>query len=812
MTHRRLTRTAALVALAVGLTLAPPPGPADVAGAAPASGVTAPAVPSGEVTAPAVPTGGLLPTAIAGDFEAGNIISDPVFFDPGTMTADQVQAFLNARGANCVPGEQPCLKDYRTTTVAKAADEMCNGYVGGRTESAAQIIVGVANSCGVNPRALLVLLEKEQSLITRTKPTTYAYERATGFGCPDTAPCNAEYFGLFNQVYLAARQYQRYALHPEQYPRYRPGRANTIQYHPNAACGTSSVYIENQATAGLYTYTPYRPNAAALANLYGLGDSCSSYGNRNFWRLFTDWFGSTQGGGFLVRTVDNPTVYLISGTMKHPVPSEALLATYAPLGPVGYVSDAYLSRRTTGRTVDRWVRSPEGAIYYVDSGTRYYAGTCSLVADFGGECSTWTQLTDAHIAMLTPGSNLQQVVRTSSGRTYYVDDRVRREVADAASLTANGLPTASVSMAGAAVSWLPVGDPVVRNGLVVTNRATGDLSLFSSTGMNPLPAALASGTALRLLPQGALDGSSMARVAPGPTMSPFVRTADGAFLLRGSSITRLGDASLAPSVTAVVGAESLAGFTPTGAVSAPLFIQPVGDALRYEIRAGVRHPVRSDAELTVLSGTAASVLAVTPQVAGLVPIGRDAALTRFDDVRFTHPFARDIVWLADTGVTTGYADGTFRPSAPVNRDAMAAFLYRASGSPAFTPPATPTFTDVPAGHPFFKEIEWLASRGITTGTVQADGTRGYSPAAPVSREAMAAFLYRLAGSPAFTPPATPRFVDVSTGNPFFTAVEWLAERGVTTGTTQADGTVRFEPSSAVSREAMAAFLHRFGAL
>ena len=64
------------------------------------------------------------------------------------------------------------------------------------------------------------------------------------------------------------------------------------------------VYIQNQATAGLYNYTPYRPNQAALDAGYGTGDSCSAYGNRNFWLYFTDWFGSTQhatGGAVVAR-------------------------------------------------------------------------------------------------------------------------------------------------------------------------------------------------------------------------------------------------------------------------------------------------------------------------------------------------------------------------------------------------------------------------------------------------------------------------------------------------------------------------------
>jgi uncharacterized protein with LGFP repeats len=65
----------------------------------------------------------------------------------------------------------------------------------------------------------------------------------------------------------------------------------------NVRCGTASVHLTNIATASLYNYTPYVPNQAALAAGYKPGDDCSSYGNRNFWNYFTDWFGSTQSAG-----------------------------------------------------------------------------------------------------------------------------------------------------------------------------------------------------------------------------------------------------------------------------------------------------------------------------------------------------------------------------------------------------------------------------------------------------------------------------------------------------------------------------------
>ncbi len=806
---------AALVGAALAMTLAPAADALNPATAGPAAGSTVvdASVVDASVVGPVAAgpaAGGLLPTALAADFDPGNIISDTVFFDQGAMTVDQIQAFLTTKGAKCAPYEQPCLKDYVTTTVAKAADAYCTGYVGGRAETAAQIIAGVAQSCGVNPRVLLVLLEKEQSLVTRSKPTTYAYERATGFGCPDSAPCNTEYFGLFNQLYLAARQYQRYA-DPSYSTAYRPGRTVNVLYHPNAAaCGSAPVYIENQATAGLYAYTPYQPNSAALANMYGTGDSCSSYGNRNFWRLYTDWFGSTQGGT-LVRTADNPTVYIVTEKAKYPVPDAAIMSAYAPLGPVTLVSKAFLDRRPTGQTAGHFARSSDGSIFLVDFGRKYYADTCALLDEWGVGCGSYIQLGDAQVQAMTDAGKLTQGVRTWSGRRYWVEDGARREVADVESLTAAGLSTSSGYLSDNGISWLPVGNPVVRAGTVVTNRATGDYVLVSSAGINPMPVALLSGTAFGWLPRAALDGSSVGRLAPGAPLSAFVRTSTTAYLVRGAELTELADASLVPAGAAVVGTESLAMFSMTGAVHAPLFVNPTGDPLRYEIRAGVRHPVRSDAELTALGGSPAAVLPIRPEPASLIPVGRDAALTRFDDVRVYDPFAADIEWLAAQGITTGYADGTYRPLGSVNRDAMAAFLYRLSGSPAFTPPAVASFADVPTSHPFFREIEWLASRGITTGKRLPSGALVYEPTSPVSREAMAAFLYRLAGSPGFAVPSTSTFPDVSMDNPFRVAIEWMAATKITTGTKLPNGTLGYVPSASVERQAMAAFLHRYTA-
>ncbi len=229
-------------------------------------------------------------------FKAGRIIDNSTFFDGDALSATRIQSFLDSKVPDCDDG-YTCLKDYsRSGTPERAAQsELCN-KLGEKTtsQSAAKIIYSVGKACGVSQKVLIVLLQKEQSLITDTSPSTTQYRSATGYGCPDTAPCNSEYYGFFNQVYKAAWQFKKYARDKDTYS-YKAGLTNQIQYHPRTSCGKKSVFIENQATAGLYNYTPYTPNKAALSHLYGLGDSCSSYGNRNFWRLFNDWFGNPIG-------------------------------------------------------------------------------------------------------------------------------------------------------------------------------------------------------------------------------------------------------------------------------------------------------------------------------------------------------------------------------------------------------------------------------------------------------------------------------------------------------------------------------------
>jgi hypothetical protein len=562
--------------------------------------------------------------AIAADFDAGNIISDSVFFNSSAMTTDQVQSFLNACGGNCVSGEAACLKGYLDVTVAKANDGMCQGYQGGLVQSAAQIIVGAARSCGINPQVLLVLLEKEQGLVTGTKPSNADYRAATGFGCPDTAPCDSQYYGFFNQVYMAARKYQVYAANPQDY-RYKAGQVNSILWSPKAGCGAANVFVANQATAGLYNYTPYQPNAAAMQNLYGTGDACSAYGNRNFWRIFTDWFGNPQVGSSILRSPDNPAVYVVSGTSKYLVGDMATVEALYPLGKVGYVSQQYLDRRTTVSAMSRVVLAPSGGVYFLDAGMKLPFNSCAQVAEYGADCASLVRLEQPLIDAFVTGPGITPLYRTTSGKAFYVTGGVKREVADDTSLTEAGLPTSGVRLLESGLAYLGYGAPITRDGIVLQNRGSGAVVASAGGTFTSVSPALRAATALSSWAVRPLDDASMRRLTVSTALGGWAQEAGGSrvYLLTDSGKREVTDPALRPPSVPQMPTALLNVFPDAGTLDADTFIKGTGSGAVYALGAGARRPVQSWSDLVALDGGNANprIVTVDQQLVNLLAVG-----------------------------------------------------------------------------------------------------------------------------------------------------------------------------------------------
>jgi hypothetical protein len=236
-------------------------------------------------------------------FRAGNIMSDQVFTDYRSMSKSSIQNFLDVKGSSC--SGSLCLKNYTQ---------------GGK--KASEIIYNASQKYKINPKVFIVLLQKEVGLVTDTSPQSWQYRTATGYGCPDTAACDSQYYGFTNQIKWSGTMFRAIMdSSPTWYAPYTLG-TNRVYWHPSAGnyenksgdrqsgrdgCGYKTISIENRTTVALYSYTPYQPNSAALSAGYGTGNSCSAYGNRNFYQYFKDWFGSPQGVGVLTSIIDSTT-------------------------------------------------------------------------------------------------------------------------------------------------------------------------------------------------------------------------------------------------------------------------------------------------------------------------------------------------------------------------------------------------------------------------------------------------------------------------------------------------------------------------
>ena len=235
-------------------------------------------------------------------FDPGYIISDYQMGNYNSMSEEEIQAFLTKKNScpNTNYNYYLALSANPNYTwhfedghfVCLSEEKFGDGEVIGSGETAAHIIWQAAQDYQINPQVLIVLLQKETSLITDPIPNNGDYRKATGYGCPDTAPCSSQYYGFKNQVRKAAALF--HTVLTGGWTNYPLGN-NYVQYNPNAECGGSIVNIRSLATSALYRYTPYQPNEGALAAGYGTA-YCGAYGNRNFYLYFEDWFGGITDG------------------------------------------------------------------------------------------------------------------------------------------------------------------------------------------------------------------------------------------------------------------------------------------------------------------------------------------------------------------------------------------------------------------------------------------------------------------------------------------------------------------------------------
>ncbi|PIS05482.1 MAG: hypothetical protein COT81_00505, partial [Candidatus Buchananbacteria bacterium CG10_big_fil_rev_8_21_14_0_10_42_9] len=216
-------------------------------------------------------------------FDTNNIISDFELVDYNSMSQAAIQRFLESHGSY--------LSNHSFVDYA------------GVVRPASEIIYNTAQQYSINPKLILTMLQKEQSLIENRSPSQHALDWATGYAlcdsCSSSDPNLQDFIGVGRQIDYLGKIMRKYYENPFLY-NFQPGKQTIVDLF-------YSITPRNQATANLYNYTPHYS------------------GNFNFWKIWNRYWSRSYPDGTLLTSPNTSTVYLIQFGRKRPIVSYLVL-------------------------------------------------------------------------------------------------------------------------------------------------------------------------------------------------------------------------------------------------------------------------------------------------------------------------------------------------------------------------------------------------------------------------------------------------------------------------------------------------------
>lgn len=598
-------------------------------------------------------------------FNQNNIIDDSVYDDTTTMTAAQIDAFLNSFPSSCLSTNN-AFSAPRPTGYNPS-----QGYLYGSPVSAGQVIYDAAQAYGLNPQVLLTTLQKEEGLVKGDGPYgcgALAISASAGYACTDTDTASHTYIytngtdpgtlstplyysngvavtrvdntcvnsslkaGFTEQVIRAAWLFKFGEQRSEgnigwavikgnwnnsddpQTCYGGPMTQGTYQRCPSGAAAYYdgyttidgvAVHMDNGATAALYWYTPH------------------FHGNQNFAALFETWFGPLVGSS-LVRTVNNATVYLTSGTYKYPISDMGILNDFSPLGYIKYVSDDYVNSFTTGAVLTHMVGGPDGSLYFVNTGIKLPFSSCAMVTDYGYSCAApITTLTSFQLNKLYTGPTATHLYGTTSGKMYYISAGTKREVFDNQSLVQAGISEPANTLLESGTSYLPYGLPVIRNGVIVNNRSDNTKYLYDTNRYMPLNADLYNSKPLANLTRGSLDNASIPQAQRSGVFNGFFQdnAATKQYVLTDAGKVQLTQPAKWTNTYTKLDDTTL-GYFPAGADSANNgVIKSAASASVYYVESAKKRPIPSWGDLVGLHPSPFTISTLPATVVDSMPTG-----------------------------------------------------------------------------------------------------------------------------------------------------------------------------------------------
>jgi len=316
-------------------------------------------------------------TVFGAEFDPSYLISDSEILNFKSMSESDIVSFLSKRSGS--------LSNYITF------DKENN------PKTAAQAFYEVAQRWLVNPKYLLVLVQKEQSLLETASPTQKQYDWATGYGVCDNCsmddPNIQRFRGFYRQINSAAAQTKYYMDNIKEF-NFQPNKTYNID--------GESVTIKNTATAGLYNYTPH------------------IHGNKVFWNLWNKYFGKKWPDGSLLQADDGNNVYYIENGLKRLVVSKAVLASRFDIKKIIEVSQSDLDSYDNGPDI-KYLNfsllqdsSSKEIFMIIDDYKRKFSDN-NLMKKFGFNEDDLTSVTSADLALYKNGPDITQYTYYPTG-------------------------------------------------------------------------------------------------------------------------------------------------------------------------------------------------------------------------------------------------------------------------------------------------------------------------------------------------------------------------------------------------------------
>jgi hypothetical protein len=354
----------------------------------------------------------------AAEFNANNIISDFELEEYTSLSQDAIQRFLESKGS----------------FLAKFTEVIDNVR-----KQASQIIFEESQIYEINPKVILAMLQKEQSLITDASPSQKQLDWATGFAvcdsCSKSDPRLAPFKGFYNQVSDFAEKVRVNYLRDLQ----SLGRTLT-GWGPQRTKTTLDGYEVtpvNNATAVLYTYNPYRGGSRIGANF-------------NFWRIWQRYFVRDYPDGTLLQEQGQPGVWLLQNGKRRPFKTRTALYSRYDAKRIIQVSKNELEAYEIGPAIKfanySLLRAPSGTVYLLVDDTIRGIESQEVFRTIGFNPEELIFVEDEDLALYTIGDIITiasayptgaLLQDNSTGAVFFVQNGKRQGIIDRAIMDLN---------------------------------------------------------------------------------------------------------------------------------------------------------------------------------------------------------------------------------------------------------------------------------------------------------------------------------------------------------------------------------------